>query len=103
MNIKQTKNKKKILKKKINKGLQDIHFTSKGNMDVPAWIAFTNATNWNRLSSENHLIIHVTGLEAVFSSLIAATFLSALAEEQNTDVVHFKATVTHQLSLVSMT
>jgi hypothetical protein len=68
-------------KTRNKKMLHDIHLTSKVDMDAPAWIAFNNATNLNRLSSENHLIFHVTEPELVFSSSIAATSLSALAAE----------------------
>ena len=83
-------------------GLQEMHLIGKGDVFIPAWIAFTNVTNLNRPSSENHLSFHVGEPEVVFALSTSLSFFPALPG-RGTDVAHARANVTHQLSLASTT
>lgn len=96
----------KKIKKKLTAS-HDTYLTTKGDVvAAAAWTALNNATNFNRLSWENHLSFHVRGTEAGFSLVSAdavSSALSAVPEWQNSDVACFRAKVTHQLSLPSRT
>jgi len=86
-------------------GAHEVCVTSNGAVAAPAaaWIAFNKATKFNRLSFENHLSFHVKETEAALSLLVALTSFWDMDERQKLFVAFWRAKVTNQLSLASMT